>query len=446
MEKIGLIGATAIGLGAIIGAGIFVLSGVAITLSGSGALLAFLLTGFVAILVAFETGELSSRMPKEEGAAYSFSYKVFGSELGFITGMLRLLSFIAAIAAIAVGFGSYFVSFIGISQSFAPLFSVILIIILGYITHKGIRKAARTDTALVTFKVIVLIIFVIFGIYAGKAANITLDGFFSSGLSGIFAAGVLSMFAYSGFQSIASITPYIKGGGKTAAKAIILSVIISAILYVSVTIAMLMLAPKSAYALSGDPLSIALKSGSAPITLFLLVDIAAMVATASATLSMIVGCELLIFQMAKDGLLPKLLKTDRSGKSSQKNALITTVLLGISFLSAGNIYIIAAISNFGTVFSYLINSFALLKIRTLENAKKHKTLLASIGLSKDNLFLTPLYPYIPIVASVVLFLFFFGFPADALAGGLVAIMLSLSVYYLLKEIKEKPIIKVRLFK
>ena len=339
MEKIGLIGATAIGLGAIIGAGIFVLSGVAITLSGSGALIAFLLTGFVAILVAFETGELSSRMPNVEGAAYSFSYKVFGSELGFITGLLRLLSFVAAIAAIAVGFGSYFVSFVNLPQLYAPIFSVILIFILGYITHKGIKKAARTDTVLVTFKIMVLIIFVIFGIYVGKAANISLDGFFSGGLSGIFAAGVLSMFAYSGFQSIASITPYIKGGGRTAAKAILLSVLISAILYVGVTIAMLMLAPKSAYALSGDPLSIALHAGLAPLSLSVLVDIAAMVATASATLSMIVGCELLIFQMAKDGLLPNILKTDHSGKSSQKNAIITTVLLGISFLSAGNIYL-----------------------------------------------------------------------------------------------------------
>ncbi len=446
MEKIGLIGATAIGLGAIIGAGIFVLSGVAITLSGSGAVLAFLLTGFVAILVALETGELSSRMPKEVGAAYSFSYNAFGSEMGFITGMLRLLSFVAAIAAIAVGFGSYLVSFVGLSQSIAPLFSVLLILILGYITHKGVRKAARTDTVLVSFKVLVLIIFVIFGIYAGKAVNLNLGGLFSSGLSGIFAAGVLSMFAYSGFQSIASITPYIKGGGRTAAKAILLSVLISAFLYIGVTIAMLMLAPTSAYALSGDPLSIALKAGAAPIALSVLVDLAAMVATASATLAMLVGCEMLIFQMARDGLLPQFLKHDKNKKSSETNSLITTIILGIAFLFAGNIYIIAAISNFGTIFSYLINSFAILKIRTLENTHRHRMILSSMKLEKTKLFLTPLYPYIPIVASFSLFIFFFGFPSEALAGGVITIMLSIMVYYLLREIKEKPIIKVRLFK
>lgn len=441
-----MIGATAIGLGAIIGAGIFVLSGVAITLSGTGALLAFLLTGFVAILVAFEVGELSSRMPTEKGASYSFTYNAFGSELGFITGILRLLSFVAAIAAISVGFGSYLTSFLKLNSFYSPLFSIILILVLGYITNKGVKKAAKTDTVLVTFKVIALIIFVVFGIYAGKAANLSVANIFSgSNLSGIFAASVLSMFAYAGFQSIASITPYVKGGGKTVAKAIILSVLISAFLYIGVTVAMLMLAPKSAYALSGDPLSVALSSVNAPVALTVLIDIAAMVATASATLAMLVGCEMLIFQMAEDNLLPGILKRSNGSKNPEKNSLITTMILGISFIFAGNIYIIAAISNFGTIFSYLINSIAIIKIRTLEKAGRHKNLLKSMHLQNVGLFITPLYPFVPIIATFMLLSFFIGFPAEALAGGVITILLSIFVYYMLEQIKEKPIIKVKLF-
>ncbi|MEM0201064.1 MAG: APC family permease [Candidatus Micrarchaeaceae archaeon] len=446
MEKIGLVGATAIGLGAIIGAGIFVLSGVAINLSGTGAILAFLLTGLVAILVAFEVGELSSRMPNEKGASYSFTYNTFGSELGFITGILRLLSFVAAIAAISVGFGSYLTSFLNLNPIFSPLFSIILILILGYITNKGVRKAAKTDTILVTFKVLVLIIFVVFGIYAGKASNFNiLDIFSTSNLGGIFAASVLSMFAYAGFQSIASITPFVKGGGKTVAKAILLSVLISAFLYIGVTVAMLMLAPKSAYAFSGDPLSIALNAVHAPEVLTVLIDIAAMVATASATLAMLVGCEMLIFQMSEDGLLPSILKKDKNSKNPEKNSLITTMLLGISFIFAGNIYIIAAISNFGTIFSYLINSVAIIKIRTLEKSGKHKLLLKSMHMKKFGLFLTPLCPYVPILASFLLLIFFIGFPAEALAGGVITILLSILVYYMLEQIKEKPIIRVKIF-
>ncbi len=446
MEKIGLIGATAIGLGAIIGAGIFVLSGVAITLSGTGAILAFLLTGLVAILVAFEVGELSSRMPNEMGASYSFTYNAFGSELGFITGILRLLSFVAAIAAISVGFGSYLTSFLNLNVIFSPIFSIILILVLGYITNKGVRKAARTDTALVTFKVIVLIIFVVFGIYAGKASNLTIADIFSgSNLGGIFAASVLSMFAYAGFQSIASITPFLKGGGKTAAKAIILSVLISAVLYIGVTVAMLMLAPKSAYALSGDPLSVALGAVSAPTVLTVLIDIAAMVATASATLAMLVGCEMLLYQMAEDGLLPSILRRNKNSKNPEQNSLITTIILGIGFIFAGNLYIIAAISNFGTIFSYLINSVAIIKIRTLERTGRHKGLLKSMHMTNVRLFLTPLYPYIPIITTFLLLVFFMGFPAEALAGGVITILLSILIYYMLEQIKEKPIIKVKLF-
>src|SRR5690349_21360779 len=107
MAKIGLAGATAIGLGAIIGAGIFVLSGTTINLAGSGALIAFIITGIVAIILALELGELSSEMPKERGATYSFTYHAFGSELGFIGGILLYLGYAAAVATIALGFGSY---------------------------------------------------------------------------------------------------------------------------------------------------------------------------------------------------------------------------------------------------------------------------------------------------------------------------------------------------
>ncbi len=291
-----------------------------------------------------------------------------------------------------------------------------------------------------------LIIFVIFGIYAGKAANFSIGSLLSGGVSGIFAASVLAMFAYAGFQSIASISPYLKGGGKTAAKAILLSVLISAFLYIGVTIAMLKLAPISSYSLSGDPLSIALKASAAPVLLFTIVDLAALVATASATLAMLVGCELLIFQMSSDGLLPQFLRKDKTGKSSQKNSIITTILLGSSFLFAGNLYIIAAISNFGTIFSYLINSFAIIKIRALEKTKRHRMILSSMKLEKGKIVLTPLYPIIPILAIIFLFAFFFGFPAEALAGGVITILISVMVYYMLREIKEKPIIKVKLFK
>jgi APA family basic amino acid/polyamine antiporter len=95
--------ATAVGLGAIIGAGIFVLSGTAIALAGSAALIAFVIVGIIALIVALELGELGSIMPQAEGGSYSYAYEAFGSELGFITGIMLYFAYASSIAPIALG-------------------------------------------------------------------------------------------------------------------------------------------------------------------------------------------------------------------------------------------------------------------------------------------------------------------------------------------------------
>jgi APA family basic amino acid/polyamine antiporter len=115
--------ATAIGLGAIIGAGIFVLSGTAIALAGSAALLAFVVVGVIALIVAFELGELGSIMPLAQGASYSYAYEAFGSELGFVTGIMLYFSYASSLAPIALGFGSYLASLVGLSASLDPAVS-----------------------------------------------------------------------------------------------------------------------------------------------------------------------------------------------------------------------------------------------------------------------------------------------------------------------------------
>ena len=99
--------ATAVGLGAIIGAGIFVLGGTSIALAGADALIAFIVVGLVATILALEMGELSSLMPDVKGASYSYTFKAFGSGLGFITGIFRYLSLAISISVVSLGFGAY---------------------------------------------------------------------------------------------------------------------------------------------------------------------------------------------------------------------------------------------------------------------------------------------------------------------------------------------------
>ncbi len=448
MKTVSFAGALAVGLGGIIGAGIFVLSGTMISLSGTGALVAFVMTGFVAVILALEMGELVSTMPKSTGASYSFVYNAFGSELGFITGISLYLSFTASVSAIALGFGSYLASMAGISSTlYSHLFAIILILVLIGINLEGVAEAARADLFIVAFKVAVLVIFIIFALLFGKylASNISMPAV--NGVSGIFAASVIAMFAYAGFQSIATMAPNIKGGGRTAARAILVAVALSLVLYVLVTLALLSLLPGTSFGQIADPLSFALKSASAPTWLFYLVDLAALAATTSATLAMMIAGSQLVFQLSNDGLLPRYFS--RTGKSAKApiTAVLLTAFFGIALMFTGNIYIIAAISNFGILFSYLISGFALIKIRRArKHPEKHSEFIKNAGLVLKDVFEMPFFPFLPVIGIIMLIAFFFGFPTIALSAGIGLVLACIIVYYALREDRDEPVIKIRFFR
>lgn len=447
MKSVSFAGALAVGLGGIIGAGIFVLSGTMISLSGTGALIAFIITGFVAVILALEMGELVSSMPDSSGASYSFVYNAFGSELGFITGVSLYLSFAASVSAIALGFGSYLSSMIGISSyTFSHIFAIILIIVLVGINLEGIAEAAKADLFIVAFKVAVLIIFIVFALLFGHFLSINVKVPPVNGTSGIFAASVIAMFAYAGFQSIATMAPHIKGGGRTAARAILVSVVVSLVLYILVTLALLSLLPGSSFGQVADPLSFALKSASAPSWLFYLVDLAALAATTSATLAMMIAGSQLIFQLSSDGLLPKYFRKTEGKQGSPITAVFLTAVIGILLMFSGNIYIIAAISNFGILFSYLISGFALIKIRRARrHPDAHSHFIENARLKIEGVFEMPLFPYLPIAGIAMLIAFFFGFPTVALSAGIGLVLVCIIIYYAMREDKDEPVVKVRFF-
>ncbi|HUY70059.1 MAG TPA: APC family permease [Candidatus Baltobacteraceae bacterium] len=428
--------ATAVGLGAIIGAGIFVLSGTAIALAGTYAILAFILVGIVALMVAFQLGELGSLMPHVKGGAYSYAYKAFGSELGFITGILLYFSFATAISVIALGFGSYLASLLGMSTAeFAIPFAIALILVLAVVNILGIRKAAKADFGLVLIKIAILAIFIIFSFMIATRAGFNLSHFTSGlsgkGLGGMFAASVVILFAYSGFQAISTFTGRVIGGGTRAAKAIVYSVIISMVLYVLVAISLILLVPASSYTISANPLSFALQSVNAPSWLFLLVNIGALIATTSATLAMMLSASRMLHQISSDHLLPKILRSFNRSRDVAVNCVILSAVIGIIMLFAGNLFIIAAISNFGLLFSYLIVSFCIVHFR--RNKAKAE-------------FRSPFYPYLPAVSVVALFALMIGMPREALLFGVMLILALIIMYYFLREYESKKIVRIKLFK
>ncbi|MEM4122363.1 MAG: APC family permease [Candidatus Micrarchaeaceae archaeon] len=426
--------ATAVGLGAIIGAGIFVLSGTAIALAGSLALLSFALVGVVALIVALETGELGSIMPHLKGAAYSYAYKAFGSELGFITGIVLYFSYATSISAISLGFGSYLASILGMSSAYAVYFAILLIAVLAAVNILGIRKAADADFGLVVVKVSILLIFIGFAIFVAmhnfNAANFALRAKTST-LQGLFASTIVIFFAYSGFQSIATITDRVKGGPKNAARAIVAAVLVSIVLYVLVVLALMLLAPASSYTIAADPLAFALGRSHAPAAILLLVDIGALIATTSATLAMILTSSRTLYQIGKDGLLPRIFRKYNKKSDVAVNGVIISSIIGVVMLFSGNIYVIASIANFGLLFSYLMISLAVLHFRRQRSNPQFKM---------------PGYPYLPIIGIVALIIFFAGMPKEALMIGTMLILALIVIYYTMREIKGKKPVWIRFFR
>ncbi|MCW4025295.1 MAG: amino acid permease [Candidatus Bathyarchaeota archaeon] len=435
-KKISVKVATAVGLGAIIGAGIFVLSGTAIALAGSASLIAFVIVGVIALIVALELGELGSIMPQAEGGSYSYAYEAFGSELGFVTGIMLYFAYASSIAPIALGFGSYLTSLLGVSSNVYPtVFAIALILVLAVVNILGVSKAAKADFALVIVKIGILLLFIVFALLfafgnGDTISNNFTSGFQSANVGSIFAASVVIFFAYSGFQAISTITKDVKGGGAGAAKAIVSSVVISMVLYILVVVALLFLMPASQYGISSDPLSFALRTAGAPGWLFTVVSIGALIATTSAALAMIMGSSRVLYQIGTDKLLPKIVRKYNEKRDVAVNGVIISAAIGIVMLFSGDIYVMASISNFGILFCYLIASFALVHFRR----KK-----APAG------FKVPLYPVLPIIAIGGLIALLIGMPQEALVIGIAMILVLITVYYVLVEAESRKVEKIEIF-
>jgi len=165
--SISLSEATAVSLGTIIGAGIFILSGSAIRLAGPSAVTSFILTAFCALLIALNTSELSSRIQKR-GAIYSFTREALGDFYGFLVGWMRIASYIVGGAAVALGFSSYLLRILGLDLWLEPYLAGLLIAFLTALNLAGVRPTVRMEFILVSFNVAALITFIATGLLLSK--------------------------------------------------------------------------------------------------------------------------------------------------------------------------------------------------------------------------------------------------------------------------------------
>ena len=162
-RNLGLLGVASLGIANIIGAGIFVISGVAAGLAGPSVILSFLIAGFIALMAALSSAELASFV-NETGASYAFTKRAFGRFWSFLVGWFNYFDYIVGAAAVSIGFAAYFTELLGLQGGTALILSAVgLPIVLMILNLIGVKEATHTTMGMVFIKIFALVLLIMFG-------------------------------------------------------------------------------------------------------------------------------------------------------------------------------------------------------------------------------------------------------------------------------------------
>jgi len=426
-RSLGFWGATGIGIGAIVGTGIFVLIGVASGIAGPAVILSFIIAGFVALLTGLSTAELSSFI-HESGGSYIYTTKAFGAFPGFVVGWMKSFDYIVGASAVSVGFAAYFAYFAGIPATTGTLVIVATIwpLVLMLLNIKGIQEASWTNNLLVALKILALLVFIVVGASAlfasGNYANY--HPFLPTGFSGVMSGAAIIFFAFIGFNTIAVMAEEITDPEKNVPRAILFAFAICTLIYIGVSVVAVGIVNWVSLGASSAPLEFALKTVTDNTFILEFVAISALFATTSVIMASIMGGSRALFAMARQGVLPGVL----SAISRQSVPLFTVILCGITIsgivlLTGGNLDWLASIFNFGTLLTFFFINLSLLRLRkTMPDARRS--------------FKVPLYPYTPVFAMISCIVLAFYLNANAVMMACVFLAVGIVVYYLNKKRKH----------
>jgi len=355
-REIGLFDATALGIGAIIGSGIFIVTGIVAGVAGPAMIFSVIIAGVIAVFSAMSVAELGACMP-EEGGTYAYAQKLISPFAGFIAGWIWIFSNIFVGAAVSLGFAHYFVTLFPAVP--LKIIAVIICLIFIIINYLGLKESVLFNNILVTLKVLILLFFVAFGLGFFQPGNFT--PFAPEGSMGILSGAALIFFAYTGFARVTIMAEEVRDPEKTIPRSIYLALGISTVIYLLVSIVSIGLAGTPALAQSGSPLADAIGStGSSGAVL--VISLGAMIATASVLLTTIMGISRIVYSMARGQDLPPLFSRIHPRFSTPHYAIAITGACMIAALLLADLALVVAVSTFAMLLYYLIANIAALRL------------------------------------------------------------------------------------
>ncbi|HFJ7363687.1 TPA: amino acid permease [Enterococcus faecium] len=387
-----------LGIGAIIGTGIFVVTGVAANQNAGPALsLSFVLAAIVVILSGLSFAEFASRVPVI-GGPYAYLYVVFGEFAAWLTGWLLIGEFLLAVSSVASGWSGYMQGFLkslgaelpqALTGGYNPengtyidLIAVLVVIFVTYIVSLEAKKALRLNNVMVYVKFGIIALFIIVGIFFVKPDN--WQPFMPFGFSGVLDGAALVFFAFLGFDAVAMAAEEVKNPQKDVPRGIIGSILIATVLYIIVTLILTGIVPYTELGVN-DPVAFAMRYVGHG-TVGAVIAVGAILTLLTVTISMMYSLARLLFAVSKDGLLPKFMTEIDQKHRIPKKATYAAGVAAIFFAGFFPLNVLAELTNIMALAYLMLVSLGLLKLRKM------------FGKPKAGEFKVPFVPILPIVS------------------------------------------------
>lgn len=373
----------AMGVGAIVGTGIYTLTGIGAGLAGPGVILSFVLCGVVCTCAALCYAEMATTIPAA-GSAYTYTYSMLGELLAWIVGWSLILEYTVAAAAVAVGWSGYVSGFIhtagwpvpeavlhgAMGGGVVDLPAVLISVAIMGVLLVGTRESARTTMVLVAIKLLALLLFVVLALRGFHAENF--QPFLPYGIGahvdgdgvkrGVLAAAALIFFAFYGFDAVSTAAEETKDPQRDLKIGIIGSMALSTTIYMLVAVAALGASYYSVFSKSAAPLAFVLHALHQPLAAQL-VSAAAIVALPSVVLVLMYGQSRIFFVMARDGLLPRALSVVDPVRGTPALMTVVTGVIVAILASTLKLDEIALLANAGTLCAFIAVAACVLALR-----------------------------------------------------------------------------------
>ncbi|GAB6010929.1 amino acid permease [Viscerimonas tarda] len=405
-----------LGIGAIVGTGIFVITGTAAaTYAGPALSISFLISAVSCVMAGLCYAEFAAMIPVA-GSVYSYSYTTMGEILAWFIGWVLILEYLFACSSVAVGWSGYMISLLnewGIqlpshlayatfdyiqgkgwvwTGSIINFPAVFIIGIISALLVGGIRQSALINNVIVVIKVSVILLFIAFGLSYVNVGNWTpyipenTGEFGHFGWSGILRGAGVVFYAYLGFDALSTAAQEARNPQKDMPKGILISLIICAILYIAVTVVLTGIVNYKELNVAA-PIALAIdKTGEGLAWLSPFIKLGAIAGLSSVILVMMLGQSRIYYAISKDGLLPGFFSKIHSKHGVPHRATVFACVITAVFAGLFPLHVLSELVSIGTLLAFTVVCISILALRKTQPGLKRP-------------FKTPFVPFVPLLGA-----------------------------------------------